>query len=157
VPAGAGGLVHLSFPPGHVYTTLLVAGVVGLVVLLELVWWPGRRRRVPALAAGRDDLFYTPSRVPYGLQVAAVVVVSLLLGGVLGVLACITLFLVARRQRWLAFVAGGAFAVAGIAVFLSPGQFPGSGSGAFGAPAQLCAMVAVIAVAVSLVHAGGEP
>jgi arabinofuranan 3-O-arabinosyltransferase len=157
VPAGTGGLVQLSFPPGHVYTSLLVAGVVGLVVLLELVWWPGRRRRVPALAAGRDDLFYASPRVPYSLQVAAVVVVSLLMGGAVGVLACGTLLLVARRQRWLPLVAGGAFAVAGIAVFLSPGQFPGNGSGAFGAPAQLCAMVAVIAVAVSLVQARGEP
>jgi arabinofuranan 3-O-arabinosyltransferase len=155
VPAGAGGVVHLSFAPGHVYTWLLVAGVVGIVVLLELVWWPGRRRRVDA-AIGRDDVARASSRVPLAIQVAAAVAVAFLLGGVVGVLVAAALLLLPRRQPWLPWLAGGAFALAGIAAFLSPGQFPGSGSGAFGAPAQLCAMVAVIAVAVSLVGTRGE-
>ena len=75
-----------------------------------------------------------------------------MLGGVLGVLVCTALLLVPRRPARLPAVAGVAFALAGIAVFLSPGRLPGSASGAFGAPAQLLAMVAVVAVAVSLVR-----
>jgi hypothetical protein len=83
--------------------------------------------------------------------------VGFLLAGVLGALAGAALLLLPIGRSRLPALAGCAFALAGISVFLSPGRFPGSGSGAFGAPTQLFAMVAVIAVAVSLVRARGEP
>ena len=154
VPAGAGGVVHLSFGPGHVYIWALVAGVVGIVVLLELAWWPSRRRRTPA---ARDDVFFEgASHLPHPVQVAAAVGVGFVLGGVLGVLVCAALLLLPRPLARLPVIAGVAFALAGIAVFLSPGQLPGSGSGAFGAPAQLLAMMAVLALAVSLVKGQSE-
>jgi arabinofuranan 3-O-arabinosyltransferase len=149
VPAGAGGIVHLSFPPGHVYIWVLVAGIAFIVVLLELAWWPGSHR---SRSTRRNDLVYRASRVPYAAQVAAAAAVSFLLGGIVGVLVCLAMLFMPRRRALLPWVAGGAFALAGIALFLSPGQFPGSNSGAFGAPAQLFAMVAVIAVALSLVE-----
>ncbi|MBV9278646.1 MAG: hypothetical protein JOZ41_01050 [Chloroflexi bacterium] len=152
VPAGLSGDVHLSYPPGHQYIWILVAGIAGIVLLLELAWWPGRPR--PTSPSRRDDVFLSASRIPYGIQVAFSVAVSFALGGALGILICALLLMV--RRSHLPGVAGGAFAVAGIAVFLSPGRFPGSNSGAFGAPAQLLAMVAVVAVIVSLIRVRGE-
>src|SRR5581483_4108804 len=152
VPAGLSGNVHLSFPPGHTYIWVLVAGIAAIVVLLELAWWPGRPR--PPSNAERDDVFLSASRVPYGVQVGVAAAVSFVLGGVAGILICVLLLLI--RRSHLPWVAGLAFAVAGIAVFLSPGRFPGSNSGAFGSPAQLAAMVAVVAVIVSLIRVRGE-
>jgi hypothetical protein len=67
------------------------------------------------------------------------------------------LLLLPRRARLMPAVAGFAFALAGVAVFLRAGAFPGSGSGAFGAPAQACALLGVIAVAVSLLSERDPP
>ncbi|MBV8161734.1 MAG: DUF3367 domain-containing protein, partial [Acidimicrobiia bacterium] len=152
VPAGAGGVVHLSFPAGHVYIWLLAGGVAAVVVLFELAWWPSRRR---APVPRRGDVFFASSRLSYAAPAVAAVAVGFLLGGVVGVLAAAALLLLPRRQARLPAVAAVAFALAGVAVCLSPGRFPGSGSGAFGAPAQLFAVVAVVAVAVSLVGVRG--
>ena len=145
--------MHLSFPPGHVYMWLLVAGAVGIVVLLELIWWEQRR---PRRGARQDDVFVSGSRLPHRVEVAGAAIVGFLLAGVVGVAVCAVLLLVPRRGARLPAIAGAAFALAGTAVFLSPGQFPTSGSGAFGAPAQLLAMVAVVAVVVSLVNPRSE-
>jgi len=150
VPAGRGGVVHLSFPPGHLYHWLLVAGGAGIAVLLGLALWPWRRRRAPP--ARSSDALTGRLRTPHSVPVGAALAAGFVLGGVLGVLVCTALLLVPRRPARLPAVAGVAFALAGIAVFLSPGRLPGSASGAFGAPAQLLAMVAVVAVAVSLVR-----
>lgn len=51
-------------------------------------------------------------------------------------------------------VAGVAFAIAGVVEALQPGRLPASHAGAFGAPAQLAALVAAGALAVSLLDLG---
>jgi arabinofuranan 3-O-arabinosyltransferase len=147
VPAGAGGVVRLSFAPGAVFRGFLVGGVVTVALLLLLAF--GRRSRSTPHAP--PAFVVAPTRLPIAVSATAVFALAFVLGGVFGALAAAILLLVPRRQARLPAVAAAAFAVAGLAVFFSPAQFPGTGSGSFGAPAQAAAVVALVAVAVALI------
>jgi arabinofuranan 3-O-arabinosyltransferase len=153
LPAGTGGTVRMVFTPGHQYRAALLAGVVAVVVLLGLAF--GRRR--PA-AVPVDPSVPTRRRVSSALAPSAIFVGAVILGGAFGGAVAAVLLVVTRLVRVrLPALAGIAFAVAGLAVVLRPGAFAGSGAGAFGMPAQACALVAIIAVAVSLVTEEDTP
>ena len=69
----------------------------------------------------------------------------------LGVLALILPLLLAvawivRAHRWLGVLALVAYAAAGVAVAYDIGNYPGTGIGAFGRPAQIASMVALAAL-----------
>ena len=52
VPAGAGGVVSLSFTPDSAYRMSLLIGAFAVVLLLSGVFWPARRRPFPVLPGG---------------------------------------------------------------------------------------------------------
>ena len=65
---------------------------------------------------------------------SAVGAAAFALGGLLGLLIGAVLLLLPHRGSRLPAVAGTAFALAGVAVFLSPGRFPGGPGGPGGFP-----------------------
>ncbi len=105
VPAGAGGVVSLSFTPDSAYRAGLLTGAAAVLLTLIAVAWPARRRPFPVVAGG--------AAVP-------VVLIGLLvaLGGMLPVVLLIACLLARqfseRAPRYLAF--GGMAVAAAVSV-----------------------------------------
>jgi len=158
VPAGAAGLVALSFRPAPSYHLALAGSVLALLILLALVAWSfaerrnraghpgpgqqGSRRPVrpatrPAPAAGAG----IAARWLGSLGVIALVAVAggpvVLATGALGLLAW-------RWPRWLPAVAFSGMALAGL-IAAAPAQPTAPGQGVFGGPAQAAALIALAA------------
>jgi arabinofuranan 3-O-arabinosyltransferase len=144
VPAGAGGDVDLDFRPARTYRAGLAAGAVGVLVTLALAGVGSRRRRT-------DHPPATARTVPVVVLVGTATLVVFLVAG--PVALAVPLLALAGRDVRLPWLAGGLYAAAGALVALRPGQVPGSGSGAYGALAQLLAALALAALVISLVPA----
>ena len=144
VPAGAGGVVTLSFPPGTWYRAALIGAVVGVAALLAIAVLPGRRRRSTGAA---EPL--RPATPRLYRWIGALVVVTLLfvvIGGWTAVLVPILAALACLRPGWLPWIAGAAAVTAGACTLVGLGAHVATpGYGAFGAPAQIFALVALAA------------
>ncbi len=143
LPAGNGGTVRLSFAPatGYHAALLVAAGAVAGLILLAVL--AGRRMRATrtrrAKPASGDDpvLFWT------GL--VAVTALLTVVGGVLALTVPLIALFGRWRPGWVPWLAFGAMTTAG--VFSAIGVHPGvvHGTGAFGAPAQAAALIALAA------------
>ncbi len=144
VPAGAGGDVQMDYASNAAYHLGLLLGAVFLLCLALLALVKGRKRAQPPAVA---------ERLLPALAVAVVGFVALVL--LVGPLALVLLPLLVVARTWgrnvTAVVAGAAFLSAGIAVALSPGAEPMTGSGAFGPVPQACSAIALAAVLASLI------
>ncbi len=139
VPAGAAGTVTLTMSADAAFRIEVLFGGL-LLVVLALLAFTGRRRSSYKSVGPMAPLPGWILAVAGGLAAVAV-------GGWLA-LALVPLVLVAHRwgNKVMAVVAGGAFAVAGIAVAADPSIVPGRNLGAFGAPAQIASIIALCAV-----------
>jgi arabinofuranan 3-O-arabinosyltransferase len=145
VPAGDGGIVHLTFKPEGFYLISLAVGAFGVLILLGLLFF-GRRLRRASVALPDAVTWRRPvSRWAVLVLVTAGVFV---IGGPIAV-AVPALFFVGRwRQDLLPCIAAGAMVVAGVVSAINPGTGAHSGVGAFSPYAQMAAVVAVAAVLV---------
>lgn len=149
LPSTSASEVHMTFAPGRTYRQALIAGAGGLWVLLILAGWP-RRRPLESLADG-------PGRPMSGPLALFVAVVAITLSGGVAVLLLPVLLLLRVQDRAGPVVAAGALTVAAFVAAASAGATPHSGTGTFGPLAQLLSLVAITAVAVSLVPATHLP
>ncbi|MBV9713837.1 MAG: DUF3367 domain-containing protein [Solirubrobacterales bacterium] len=144
VPAGAAGVVRLTYGPNHAFQIGLLVGA-GLVLgLLALTVLPARRRwqdaetvARPAVVAGRWSLLLTAA--------AIVVAVALLSWPALIGLAPLA-WMARRRRELLPAAAGLALLAAGILVAVHVVPYPPEHHGTFGAIAQTLAGIAFAAV-----------
>jgi arabinofuranan 3-O-arabinosyltransferase len=126
VPAGSGGVVHLTYVPDRLYRSALLTGALAAVILLlgcALVW-ARERRRVAVGGAAPAGLTAT---VPFGWTTGgALVLLAWLLGGVPLAAGVLVGALLRRRpavRRWAAVIVIG---VAGVAAAVSAHLDPGS-------------------------------
>jgi arabinofuranan 3-O-arabinosyltransferase len=170
VPAGAGGMITLTFRPAATYHLALVASLLAVAILLAVTAWSFTRRR---RGAGRDAGHggAPPARnAPRWLSVLAVTAVIFVAGGpvalVVPLLAVPMLAVpmlaavpkLAGRVR-LPVLAFGAMVASGLLAAVRP--FGTGLLGPFGWPAQACALVALaaalIAGSVGTRGTAGEP
>ena len=147
LPAGAGGVVRLSFQPDRAYRLALGGGLVGVLALVALAFIPGRRRRPEP-----------PPTTSATMSSAAVVVMAagaaFLLSGVFGlVVVAALLFNPVSR----AALAGATFVLAGVFVAIQAGDLSASVGGPFGSVAQALTVVAVAALALALIERKSSP
>ncbi len=139
LPAGAGGAVHLTFAPAGGYHMALIVAVVAVAALIALALIEAGRRVGPA--AGRHG------RRAWTLWagLAMVTVLLAVVGGVLVLAVPLVVLLGRWRPGWVPWLAFAAMAAAG--VFAAAGMRPGTvyGTGAFSAPAQAAALIALAA------------
>jgi arabinofuranan 3-O-arabinosyltransferase len=152
VPAGPGGLVHLTFTPDRAYRTGLAAGGLAALGLVVVAVLPARVRPVRrAVRAG----YGAPAG--YGLTLVLIAMAALL-GGVLPVVLVLVGLLIRQvRPRGLPAVTfGGAVVAAVVAV---AGRLSGHGQNwAYNVWVQGAMLVAVCAmVAATLRIPGGAP
>lgn len=142
VPAGKGGTVRLSFTPatGYHLALLVAAGAVAGLILLAVL----RVRRVRATRSRRARS-EGGGPMPFWTGMVAVTALLTVVGGVLAVAVPLVVLLGRWRPGWVPWLAFGAMTAAG--VFSAVGVHPGvvHGTGAFGAPAQAVALVALAA------------
>jgi arabinofuranan 3-O-arabinosyltransferase len=145
VPTGEGGKVVLTFAPGRTFHLALAGGLLLVLLLLALALLPSGRPAtvVEALA---------PRRLPVVVRIAAALVVTVGLGGAVGVvcyLALVGVVLAARRsgEEELALdgvplLAGAALVGAGLLTAYAPWN-GARAPAAFGTPVQVLALVAL--------------
>jgi arabinofuranan 3-O-arabinosyltransferase len=146
VPAGAGGMITLTFRPAATYHLALVASLLAAALLLAIAAWSftGRRRRGAGRDAGHSGA--PPARyTPRWLSVLAVTALIFVAGGPVA-LAVPVLAWLAGRVR-LPVLAFGAMAASGLLAAVRP--FGTGLLGPFGWPAQACALVALAAALVA--------
>jgi arabinofuranan 3-O-arabinosyltransferase len=143
VPGGSGGQVELAFAPGRSYRAGLVAGAIGVLAALICAFARRRGRELPPAPARA-----VPVVVIGALAAFAVWAVS----GAVVVALPVLVFLAMRTDddRVLPEAAALTYAGAGLLVVLQPGRFPGTEAGAYGAPAQVLAGVALAALVATL-------
>jgi arabinofuranan 3-O-arabinosyltransferase len=155
VPAGAGGTIALTFRPAGPYHVALAASVLAAIVLVALAGWPAltrfRRGTGPDPAASSAWPAATaPARIGRGSQVAGwlgplgVLVLIFVAGGLAALAVPVLGYLAWRRPRWLPAVALAGMAASGL-LAAAEAQPIGPGLGAFSAPAQAFALVALAA------------
>ncbi|WP_165845572.1 alpha-(1-_3)-arabinofuranosyltransferase domain-containing protein [Streptacidiphilus pinicola] len=145
VPAGAGGVVHLTYTPQSWYVVALSVGGFLLLLVLAAAVWAGRRERSGgALAAVTERP--APGWIAGPLVGAAVLaLVGGPMAGVVVVLAAVWWWrpawtrIVAPAVAVAAMTAAGVIAAVDVQQGLTPGQ------GAFGPAAQACALTALAA------------
>ena len=143
IPAGTGGVVSLTFGPVkfyHVWIILSAAGVLGLF----LAAIAGRRRRSVREQMERAS----PAGIAPGadwsvwLGLVALAVLIAIVAGPLVLAVPVVALLAYRWPGWYGGLAAAAMVAAG--VFTSLAAHPAlPGTGAFGAPAQACAILAL--------------
>jgi arabinofuranan 3-O-arabinosyltransferase len=152
VPAGRGGTVHMTFAPERTYLLGLAVGVFGLILLMLFAFGVlGKRRGV--------DLDPSPpwdSRVRLWVSEGLAAGIVFVVGGPLVLVVPVLAFIRSRRPRWLPSIAFFGMAAAGVIAAINPGTGAISRSGAFSAPAQACAVVALAAVLVALAQSLSE-
>jgi len=167
IPAGAGGIVTLTYTPATGYRLTLLLGIAAAALLVGLTLLAGGIRRWDSLDPSAEAAAWGPWVVGAGVTV----LVAVIAGPV--ALAVPLLFLIGRYRAWiLPVVAFAGFAAAGIiaavsvggpvpsrnAVAAVPGPAPSSvssaattgngptpGAGAFGPAAQILAVAALAA------------
>lgn len=148
VPAGRGGTVQMTFGPERTYLIGLVIGALGVLVLLLLAFGlVGRRRR-----ADLDPAPPWNKQVPIWLSIGLSAAVVFVIGGPVVLAVPVLVFVGSRRRSWLPWVAFAGMAVAGVVAAIHPGSGALSSSGAFSAPAQVCALIALAAVLVPIAY-----
>ncbi|MEU6080954.1 alpha-(1-_3)-arabinofuranosyltransferase family protein [Streptomyces sp. NPDC047108] len=160
IPEGKGGTVRLQYEPAELYRAGLVGGAAGVVLLAGLAFVRGRRagdgavdsatRTAPGVGAQRGSASALSPPGP-GLFLGTVVLTAVV-AVVAGPLALVVpaLAVVARlRPGLLVPTALVAMAGAGVAAATGAGEPVAAGEGAFGAPAQVLAVVALAAALVT--------
>jgi arabinofuranan 3-O-arabinosyltransferase len=112
----------------------------------------GKRREVdlePALPWKKQ--------LPLWLSIGAVAGVVLVIGGPLVFAVPVLVYIGARRPTWLPVIAFVGMAAAGVIAGLNPGTGALSQLGAFSAPAQVCALIALSAVLVPVTVRRSQP
>ena len=143
VPAGTGGTITLSFRPAASYHLALVVSMAALAVLLGLVAWSfvfryGRAPRYAGVPRGPGPARYA------ALGSLGVIALTFVAGGPVALAAVVVVALAWRWPRWLPVLAFAGMAAAGL--LTAAAAQPSTGLfGAFGAPAQACALVALAA------------
>ncbi|MEU6259431.1 alpha-(1-_3)-arabinofuranosyltransferase family protein [Streptomyces sp. NPDC047043] len=145
IPADHSGTVRMEYEPAGLYEAGLAGGAVGVAALVALAL-AGRRRTVPT-SAGDTEVPPTPGLL---LGTVALTAVMALVAGPLALIVP-ALALVARwRPGALGPVAAVAMAGAGIAAATGAGSPVSADRGAFGALAQVLALVALSAAVVTV-------
>ena len=144
VPAGAGGTITLSFRPAGSYHLALVVSLLALAVLLGLVAWSlvfryGRAHRFAGVPSGPAPTRYA------ALGSLGVIALTFVAGGPVALAAVVVVALAWRWPRWLPGLAFSGMATAGLATAAAAQPAAAGLFGAFGAPAQACALVALAA------------
>jgi arabinofuranan 3-O-arabinosyltransferase len=176
VPAGAGGIVTMTFQPVkfyHVWIILSAAAAAGLVLVAVV---RRKRRKVvermdqalpahgharPAAAAalpraqtqaGALAPRWPPMRVSAWLGLAALTLMIAVVGGPLALAVPVLAIASSRWHGWYPGIAAGAMIAAGVltAMAAHPAQH---GTGAFGGAAQACALSALAAALMPLLTA----
>lgn len=150
VPAGRGGAVAVDYAPAQPFQAVLLLGLALVAGLVALACWP-RRRTDTAVGGG------VAAPLPGWTAPVVVAAVALLLGGVWLAVAAVAVAVLPRRGRLLPGVAAGAALAGGLVVFLAPGRATIDRAGSFSAVAQFCAVLALTAVAASLLPEGWTP
>jgi len=159
VPAGAGGTIALTFRPTAAYHLCLAASLLAIIVLLALAVWPVRMRFLtrfrPGTGSGQvASSAWPPSASPAGpghasrrarwLGAVGVLVLIFVAGGPVVLAVPVLAYLAWRRPYWLPALALTGMTASGLLV-TAAAQPTGGGLGAFGAPAQACALVGLAA------------
>jgi arabinofuranan 3-O-arabinosyltransferase len=149
VPKGTSGTVTLTYGPDRTYQIGLIVGGVLVLLLFALALWPSRRRH-------RAPPFTARPNLPATVLAAVATVVLVVLGGVLALILPVLLVVtwIVRARRWLGVLAMVAYVAAGVAVASHVGNYPGTGIGAFGKPAQIASVVALAATFSAFVAEG---
>ncbi|HYK32424.1 MAG TPA: hypothetical protein VEV63_10705, partial [Streptosporangiaceae bacterium] len=160
VPAGAGGVVTLTFEPVKFYHVWIILSAVGAIALLAIAWSGRRRRRVhdqmdravtcPAPATPRQPaapaglLRRLRLLASWWLGLIALSALLVIIGGPVVIAVPVLMVLAERWPNRYGVLAFGAAVASGLFAALSSHP-AASGSGAFGAPAQAFALVALAA------------
>ncbi len=149
VPSGSGGIVTLTFAPATFYHVWIILSALVVVALLAVAITT--RRSLPsgpesAPARGRcarlSPAMLAGARAWAGL--AALGGLILVVGGTVALAVPILAGLACWRPRWLPLLACAGILAAGVLTALAVNP-AATGSGAFGAPAQACALIALAA------------
>ncbi len=149
VPAGSGGAISMTYPPDQEFVLFLLLGLLLLVLLAVFAVLPTKR--------GEDDEPLTPVGLSSSIWSMLLVVVPVFLVGGIGVLTVPIMFYLRYKRIALSRVAFACLFIAGVLDAAKPGRNPFSGAGPwiglgpFAGPAQLFAVSALAAVAVSMV------
>ena len=144
VPAGAGGMITLTFRPAAAYHLALIASLVAVAVLLALTAWS-------FLAAGQGGATMTGAggeRQRWGrgwIGVVGVTALILVAGGVVALVVPVLAWLAGRVR--LPVLAFSAMVASGLLAAVRP--FGTGLLGPFGWPAQACALVALAAALIA--------
>ncbi len=171
VPAGSGGTITLTFGPVkfyHAWIILSAIGAIGLLVIASARRW---RRRVPeamvlaappaaASPAAAPPVAASPaaaapadsSRLAAWAGLAALCALLVAVGWPALVAVPVLVLLAARWPNRYGVLAFGCMIISGVLAAMAANP-AATGSGAFGGPAQACALVALAAV---LIPAGLE-
>ncbi len=157
VPAGRGGTVQMTFAPERTYLVGLVIGALGVILLLLIAFGLIGKRRGIGLASSPP----WNRQLPFWLSIGLVAAVLFVIGGPLVLAVPVLVFIGTRRPNWLPWVAFVGMTAAGLVAALNQGNGALTGVGAFSAPAQVCALIALAAVLVPVADrrsdAGGDP
>ncbi len=138
VPAGASGVMTMTFVPDHTYRALLLVGGLFLLLLLILALAKGRSSHREAVGPRK--------RLPM-FALAGVAAVGVFCVG--GVLVLLLVPLVAITYRWgssvTAAIAGLSFSLAGVIVAIDPEAVLALGARSIGWPVEVCAVTALCA------------
>ena len=149
VPTGSGGIVTLTFAPATLYHAWIILSALGVVALLAIAIRTGRSlpSGPEAALSGRRYARISPAmlagaRVWAGLGALGVLI--LVVGGPVAAAVPILAGLAFLWPRLLPLFACAGMLAAGVftALAVNPAA---PGSGAFGAPAQACALIALAA------------
>ena len=152
VPAGKAGTIELRYGPGTSQRVGLLIGLLAVLGLISAACIPARRTAADGRSWTPPGPRPWPSAAVYGLLVLA----GVALGGPL-VLLAVPLVLLPRRSRWLPAIAASAMVLAGVIVCIQPGADIGDHIGTFSGPAQALAVIAVLALAASMLPEAAPP
>lgn len=160
VPAGAGGVIIMTFAPAKFYHAWIILSAVGVIALLVIAWSGRRRRRVhdqmdravtcpvpaspqdPAVSAGLLGRLRAPASWWLGLIALSAAIV--IVGGPVVVAVPVLVVLADLWPNRYGVLAFGAAVASGLLAALSSHPAAPTSS-AFGAPAQAFALVALAA------------
>ncbi|SCD39891.1 alpha-(1-_3)-arabinofuranosyltransferase family protein [Streptomyces sp. DvalAA-19] len=149
VPEGEGGTVTLEYGPARIYQAGLIGAAVLFLVLVGLAF--GRRRDSDGAEGAYEG---TDQPVPPGpgliLGTVALTLVGIVIAGPVALVVPVLAVLAHFRPSWLAPVAFASMAAAGVVVAIGTGEYTARGEGAFGATAQLLALIALFAALVTV-------
>jgi len=173
VPAGAGGIVTMTFQPVKFYHVWIILSAAAAAGLLFVAVVRRKRRKVvermdQALPAHGHARPATAAALPHGqtqadpraprwpsmqasawFGLAALTVMIAVVGGPLALVVPVLAIAGSRWRGWYPWIAGGGMIAAGVltAMAAHPAQH---GTGAFGGAAQACALIALAAALIPL-------